>query len=96
MPIYQYTCPACGFSKEVVKPMSEIDRPEYCPKCQAPQERIIQPSGGIPFTQYMSDQLSPHNDRPILVESVSHRKQLEREAGVIPWQPRQGNKGCWV
>ena len=96
MPIYQYTCPKCNFSSEIVKPMSEIDRPEYCPKCSARRDRIMPRSDLRPFTPYLSDNLSPFSDRPVLVESTAHRKRLEKEAGVVPWWPGQGKKGCWV
>jgi len=30
MPIYCFKCPACGATKEVIKPMSKYKSPELC------------------------------------------------------------------
>ena len=30
MPVYEYRCPKCGNRSEVIKPMTQADRPEYC------------------------------------------------------------------
>lgn len=96
MPIYQYECSHCGKGVEIYKFMDQLDRPEPCPGCFRLMERALMPHRGNPFTPYYSDQLSPYDDRPILVESVQHRRQLEKEMNVIPWWPGIGKKGCWV
>lgn len=33
MPIYEYTCPACGSTFEKRVGFSESDQPQKCPKC---------------------------------------------------------------
>lgn len=30
MPVYEYLCPVCGKTKEVLKGIKDIDKPEYC------------------------------------------------------------------
>ncbi len=97
MPIYSYTCTHCSYSYEVYKSMSQIETPEICPQCQAVSDRVLSTSGGgRPFIPYLSDNLSPFDDRPIRVESSSHKRQLEKDRNVVPWWPGQGKKGCWI
>lgn len=38
MPTYEYACPA-GHKFDVIKSMSELDRPEPCPECSQEAER---------------------------------------------------------
>ncbi len=33
MPIYEYLCTSCGHMFEDVRPASQADDPEECPKC---------------------------------------------------------------
>jgi putative FmdB family regulatory protein len=33
MPIYEYTCPHCGYRFEKLNPLSKAGLPEDCPKC---------------------------------------------------------------
>ena len=96
MPVYPYQCDHCGFSGDIYKSLDIIERPEYCPQCSASMTRLVRGNLTHTFNPYMSDTLSPFPDKPILVESPSHRKQLEKERNVVPWWPGQGKKGCWV
>ena len=38
MPSYDYSCPICNVTREVFKWVSEVDRPEVCPRCR---ERMV-------------------------------------------------------
>lgn len=38
---YEYECPTCKNTLEVIKPVSELERQELCPTCLLPMERLI-------------------------------------------------------
>ena len=96
MPVYIYHCNHCHNDQEVYKQIADIDRIEVCLKCHRPMERVLSVPSGSNFQPYYSDNLSPHDDRPILVESPAHRRKLEKEANVIPRGAGIGKPGCWV
>lgn len=35
MPFYEYRCRACRHDYEVLRPMSDRDKPHPCPKCES-------------------------------------------------------------
>lgn len=39
MPVYEYTCPACGTKFEALRPMSQADALIPCPKCGSTEAR---------------------------------------------------------
>jgi len=39
MPIYEYKCPKCNKTKEVIRRMDEQD-PELCPECETEMVRV--------------------------------------------------------
>jgi len=46
MPVYEYKCKSgnmdCyGLVVEVLKPVSQADKPEHCKHCEAPMERLM-------------------------------------------------------
>jgi len=41
MPVYEYRCPKCGTEFELMRPMSDMDKPALCPQCGAEAERLI-------------------------------------------------------
>jgi len=41
MPIYEYTCPNCKTTFELMRPMSQSDEKAACPKCSKPAQRAI-------------------------------------------------------
>ncbi|RLC69367.1 MAG: hypothetical protein DRI26_09240 [Chloroflexi bacterium] len=41
MPIYEYFCPKCEEEFELMRPLSEADKPATCPHCGAEGERLI-------------------------------------------------------
>ena len=42
MPLYEYRCPACGATFELLRRMREADDEVKCPKCSAPEaERLL-------------------------------------------------------
>ena len=40
MPIYQYDCPNCGHSEEVIRKVDNRDDPFICPECAYPAARV--------------------------------------------------------
>ena len=44
---YQYFCHHCRKTTDIIKPMSEYDRDEYCEKCKGKLERNIPKDFGI-------------------------------------------------
>ncbi len=43
MPIYEYTCPDCDITFELMKPFSEADKDASCPRCHNQARRIMSP-----------------------------------------------------
>lgn len=41
MAVYQYRCKRCGSDFELMRPMSELDKPATCPKCGGRGDRLI-------------------------------------------------------
>ncbi len=41
MPIYEYTCPKCGDTFEMMRPMSRATDPAPCPTCKVDAPRAI-------------------------------------------------------
>ncbi|MBL7120016.1 MAG: zinc ribbon domain-containing protein [Dehalococcoidia bacterium] len=41
MAIYEYLCPRCQTEFDLMRPMTEADRPAACPKCGSEGQRLI-------------------------------------------------------
>ena len=41
MAVYEYFCPKCRKAFELMRPMSEADKPAKCPKCGSKARRLI-------------------------------------------------------
>ena len=41
--VYEYACPTCSLSRDVVKSVREMDSPETCAKCDSPMVRAFAP-----------------------------------------------------
>ena len=41
MAIYEYFCPKCRHSFELMRPMSEANDPALCPTCNNPSEKLL-------------------------------------------------------
>ena len=41
MPIYEYRCPKCRIEFELMRPMSEVNKPALCPQCGTEGERLL-------------------------------------------------------
>lgn len=47
MPIYEYECPACGESEEIMLKLEELDDPVHCIVCQSECIRVCGNKGGF-------------------------------------------------
>jgi putative FmdB family regulatory protein len=48
---YEYLCPSCGQTQELLRPTADRDLPVSCPECGAPAERMLSaflPAGPTP------------------------------------------------
>lgn len=41
MAVYEYLCPKCHKEFELMRPMSEADRPAKCPKCGSKAQKLV-------------------------------------------------------
>jgi len=49
MPIYEYNCPDCDITFELMRPLSEADKDASCPRCHHQSRRIMSPC--VSFTR---------------------------------------------
>jgi putative FmdB family regulatory protein len=49
MPIYEYNCPDCETTFELMRPLREADEDAVCPGCHKKARRIMSPC--VPFTR---------------------------------------------
>jgi len=45
MAVYEYLCPKCRNQFELMRPMSEADKPAKCPKCGSKAQKLISSFG---------------------------------------------------
>ena len=41
MAVYEYFCPNCRKAFELMRPMSEADKPTKCPKCGSKAQKLV-------------------------------------------------------
>jgi putative FmdB family regulatory protein len=41
MPLYEYYCPPCGSQFEILRPMSQSDKPATCPQGHTTNNRVL-------------------------------------------------------
>jgi putative FmdB family regulatory protein len=73
MAVYEYLCPKCRKEFELMRPMSEGDRPARCPKCGSKSLKLISgfasktgdsvQSPAKPFRKQMAVKASPGRAR---------------------------------
>ena len=94
MPIYQYTCPACDYSKEGFRRLKDRLNGPVCEKCGY---RMI-------FTLSFSKRkgpsypyVDPYMDRkPVEITSRAHRLRELKKRGLQETGVRRGMKGQWI
>ena len=47
MAVYEYLCPKCGRQFELLRPISESEKPAKCPKCGAKAKKLISSFGSM-------------------------------------------------
>lgn len=79
MPLYDYECPNCKHTFEAFKTIAEREN-AWCPICQEVRaKQIISAPAVHVFQPFWHEDFC---DKPILVESKSHYKQLCKQYGV--------------
>jgi putative FmdB family regulatory protein len=77
MAVYEYLCPKCRDQFELIRPMSEAEKPARCPKCGSEAQKMI--SG---FTSEVRDSIQPAGDpfseRTVVGEDGLERYHVER------------------
>jgi putative FmdB family regulatory protein len=89
VPIYQHRCPCCDHVFEVVKRMSELDRPEGCPECElscGPDTRIMQRFGFTGASDWNRQEFN-HG-----LGQVATPRQAEKIAKAKGWEPAGDTK----
>jgi hypothetical protein len=79
MPTYPYKC-ICGQTREVIKPLKELDKTEFC-ECGLPMGRTIAGKGG---THIFKAEVWEHiTEKPVFIRSKAHLKEVCKKHGVI-------------
>lgn len=79
---YQYNCPKCDNTFDVIKPARDIDVNEFCPSCESPAIRQFVPSK-VYFsgTKVQNAEYNPGLGR--VVKSKYHRTELAKRMGLV-------------
>lgn len=84
MPFYCYRCPTCGWTDEVIKPMSASNSVETCRQCGAVMERDCR-------AEVATNTCDTHNARPIHSDSLAiHPDQIGEHHQRFPDVPLDG------
>jgi putative FmdB family regulatory protein len=79
---YVYDCPKCEHHFEVIKSHKDMERTEWCPKCEEPSVRAF-----MPERVYFSGQKVSHAEfNPGLgcvVKNEFHKKELLKQKGLV-------------
>lgn len=89
MPYYDYSCPACEHTWDVIKSMNDASNPESCPKCGAIGQRIFSPPAlkfgpGTYTYDNQKEQVADPGQR-ISGKGVQHK--IKKPTGE--WSPRR-------
>lgn len=77
MPLYSYTCDACGASKDEFRKIDERNKAPDCDLCKLKMKKIISGYSVVNDVEpYYDDNLQSY------VKSKQHRKALMKEQGV--------------
>lgn len=77
--IYEYECPCCSFTTDVIKHHTESGRDETCSVCSATMERIYTVA---PRASKM-ERAEFNPAFGCVVKSKTHREQLAKERGMV-------------
>jgi putative FmdB family regulatory protein len=77
MAVYEYLCPKCRNQFELMRPMSEAEKPARCPKCGSEAQKLI--SG---FSSKTGDSMQPAG-KPFDNETVVGEVGLESSHGSL-------------
>lgn len=78
MPIYQHRCSVCSKEVEEYRKLDDYDKHPLC--CGQPMPKFFTGHSVIPDLEpYIDEHLA---DRPVLVKSKKHKKQLMKEHNV--------------
>ena len=69
MPVYNYQCPNCQDLQEVLKPIKEFDRPEFCPNCNGQMVRKLPTLAIHVFEPQWFEHIA---NEPIFIRSKRH------------------------
>jgi putative FmdB family regulatory protein len=79
---YEHTCKPCGLTFDVIKTVSEIDRPEPCPDCGGQTVRHFAPRRV--FFSGTSVQDAEYNPGlGCVVKNKEHRAEIAKQKGLV-------------
>lgn len=82
MPTYDYVCPKCDTSHEVIKYMSESDRIEKCPTCENEMTRDWS-NINVQLTGTKIENAEYNPGLGVVTKSKNHREEIARQKGVV-------------
>jgi putative FmdB family regulatory protein len=80
MAVYEYRCPKCRNDFELMRPMSEAEKPAKCPKCGSKAQKLIS-SFGSKTGDSIQAARKPFRKRPAVRASSSKAKATIQKAG---------------
>ncbi len=85
MPVYEWRCNKCSYEFEKLKPMSQFDEDEYCPKCGY----VAQPMATLPAKAVIKESIHADSGIPQRVhDSLTNRTNELYDVGLA----RQGRE----
>ena len=89
MPTYPYGCTECKHEFDVIKPFSEFENVEVCPKCSSPKtERYIGRTHFYGASDWDNVQYNP--GLGVVTRNAKHAARVAKERGLI----EVGSESC--
>ena len=100
MPLYGYSCPACGDESEHFMHVSDTEE-MHCVGCNVPLVRLygeatVKATRPNYFRENNAQVIENLGHEPVVVLSRSEHIAAMRKAGVVNAGERIGRKGCWI
>lgn len=91
MPLYEYACKQCELDFEELVPLADYQKPQPCPECGEPSDRIV----SVPNVGTFSAMSEENKKASLMKRSRDHTAKTVKKDG-IPQFRKNRNKDRWA